>query len=83
MNEDCIWCTIIERPTFRVGCKACKTILQSNFDKDFKTCSCGLISIDGGTKKKSRRLIGSKSDIELPEVFENKPNQYGKRNRLM
>jgi hypothetical protein len=42
-----------------------------------------LISIDGGTKKKSRRLIGSKSDIELPEVFENKPNQYGKRNRLM
>jgi hypothetical protein len=83
LSSDCIWCKIMESEIFRVQCKSCKRIIESRHSTDFKTCDCGLISIDGGgSSKNNRRLVGCKEDIELPDSYGFITNANGKRNRI-
>lgn len=47
----------------RARCRKCGDFLESLSVHDFKTCSCGAISIDGGLKY-LRRLAKDFNDIE-------------------
>ena len=33
----------------KIRCKTCGDIITSDYRHDFKTCKCGLVSVDGGT----------------------------------
>lgn len=48
-------------PKYR--CLSCKEVLQSTYRHDFVTCSCGRLSVDGGSDY--TRLLGHASDREL------------------
>ena len=53
----------------RIKCKFCGDILESNSRHDFKFCSCGKVSIDGGQFYLKRS--GYPGDCEeLSEVIE-------------
>ena len=32
----------------RIRCRKCKDLLHSEHRHDYKTCSCGAVSVDGG-----------------------------------
>lgn len=52
-----------------IQCKKCGDIIESVATHDFKTCSCGTCSVDGGCDY--LRRCGDKDDfIELGEVQE-------------
>ena len=50
----------------RARCKKCGTILESRSVHDFKTCSCGAMSVDGGHEY--IRRLGNPDDIEEMSV---------------
>jgi hypothetical protein len=75
-----------------IRCNKCKEIIYSRSPHDFKTCSCGSISIDGG-QEHIYRIIGEdytlgclEIDITLKELYDdwNKmTNNYGCVDSLM
>ena len=46
-----------------IYCKKCKDTIESKNENDFKMCSCGVCSIDGGIEK-GNRILGNIKDIE-------------------
>ena len=43
-------------------CKHCGDIIESKSAHDFKTCSCGAVSVDGGHEYLRRCFINSPDD---------------------
>lgn len=52
----------------RAKCLKCGDILCSYYNWDFKTCTCGAISVDGGINELKRR--GNPEDCEEMNVFD-------------
>ena len=50
-------------------CRLCGDVIESNSVHDFKTCSCGAISIDGG-REELRRIGEFENFIELAEEID-------------
>ena len=52
-------------------CKHCGDVIESTHVHDFKTCSCGTVSVDGGHYYLKRSFKNSPADFEdLSEVIE-------------
>lgn len=52
---------------FAVYCRICQVTLESKHDRDFSTCECGSVSIDGGLL--DGRIIGNTRDWESRNVY--------------
>lgn len=52
----------------KIRCKKCNDIIESVSVHDFKTCSCGAVSVDGGHDY--LRRCGYKEDIEELSEYE-------------
>ena len=64
-----------------IQCKKCGDIIESVSVHDFKTCSCGACSVDGGHCYLRRYCAISMDDfIELSEVQE-EPDETNSRNQ--
>ncbi len=50
-----------------IKCDECKDIIYSRAQHDFKTCSCGAVSVDGGIGLE--RIIWDGTRVERPESF--------------
>jgi len=46
----------------KARCRKCKTVIQSTYRHDYRTCKCGAISIDGGGDY--TRCCGDYDDFE-------------------
>lgn len=46
-----------------VKCKICGGIVESKSNYDYKSCSCGALSVDGGLV--APRIIGERDDYEV------------------
>ena len=55
---------IMTSEIFKVKCRHCLTILQSENQYEHKKCKCGKIGIDGGRSIHNRRLTGSLNDVD-------------------
>ncbi len=55
--------------TNRIRCKHCGDIIESTHVHDFKTCSCGRVSVDGGHEY-LRRVFKEDGDFEELSTFE-------------
>lgn len=53
-----------------VKCKKCGDIIESVTVHDFKTCSCGACSVDGGHDYLRRSAVDWDDVIELSEIQE-------------
>lgn len=53
-----------------IQCKKCGDIIESVSEHDFKTCSCGACSIDGGKYYLKRCSMSLDDFIELSEYQE-------------
>lgn len=53
----------------RAQCLVCYDIIESLHRHDFTTCSCGLLSVDGGLAY-TRRVYRSSGDWEEMSVYE-------------
>jgi len=47
----------------KVKCNKCNSIIESLHSHDFVTCSCGKVSIDGGSEY--LRIVGDSEDYEM------------------
>lgn len=56
----------------RVQCIRCGDILTSYYNHDFKTCSCGTVSVDGGLDG-ARTLFNKPTDYADLRVYSNEP----------
>ena len=72
----------------RIRCKKCGDIIESESRHDFKTCSCGSCSVDGG--KSYLRRSGDFENIEELSEYEEVPGyeitvyyHYGYHNSFM
>lgn len=55
-----------------IQCKRCGDILISEYTHDFKMCSCGAVSCDGGLSYLKRSFKNSPDDfVELSEYSRN------------
>ncbi len=54
----------------KAKCKRCGDIIESKTVHDFKTCSCGAISVDGGLDYLARSCISKDYIIELSEYYD-------------
>lgn len=55
-----------------IQCKRCGDILVSEYTHDFKMCSCGAVSCDGGLSYSKRSFKNSPDDfVELSEYSRN------------
>ena len=51
-----------------IRCSKCGDIIESTYCHDYKTCSCGLVSVDGGRDYLIRGFVNSPDDYtELSE----------------
>lgn len=48
-----------------VRCKVCGDVIESKTEHDFRTCSCGVCSVDGGLEYLRRVADGTESYVEL------------------
>lgn len=55
-----------------IECKNCKDIIESYHRHDFKYCSCGNVSVDGGTEYLRRGYINDMAYTELA-LYSNNP----------
>ena len=54
-----------------IKCNTCGDIIESVYTHDFKTCSCGRVSVDGGHDYLRRCFAESQDDYtDLSEVIE-------------
>lgn len=49
----------------QIQCRSCGEIIESNFESDFETCSCGKCSVDGGNENLRRLALNKESYTEL------------------
>jgi hypothetical protein len=54
----------------RAQCMECKSIVESEHRHDFRTCSCGAMSVDGGRAYIRRVARDTNRVIELTEYEE-------------
>lgn len=54
----------------KAQCRLCNDILESVHQYDFKTCSCGEISVDGGKNYIKRSAKNISNIIELSEGYQ-------------
>lgn len=54
----------------KAQCRLCGDVIESTHRHDFKMCSCGEISVDGGTDYISRSYKNRENIIELSEFEE-------------
>ena len=55
----------------KAQCNNCEDIIESKFRHDFVTCSCGMISIDGGLDYLKRSFnLGSSGYTDMSEYEE-------------
>ena len=59
-----------------IQCKKCGDIIESVSVHDFKTCSCGACSVDGGHYYLRRCAISMDDFIDLSEVQEDPDELY-------
>ena len=59
-----------------IQCKKCGDIIESVSAHDFKTCSCGACSVDGGHYYLRRCAISMDDFIDLSEVQEDPDELY-------
>lgn len=53
----------------RIRCNKCGDVIESEYRHDFKSCRCGLVSVDGGHDYLRRGFTESPNDYtELSEV---------------
>ncbi len=52
-----------------IKCKKCGDVIESKSTNDYKRCSCGAVSVDGG--KDYLKRIGSEEDYEELSVTKN------------
>lgn len=57
--------------TNKAQCLICGDIIESKTVHDFKTCSCGNLSVDGGTYYLKRLIKNVDKFKDLSEVEEN------------
>lgn len=74
-----------------VKCNYCKDVIQSNDTYDFKTCSCGKVSVDGGYDYLKRLVKDNATYEELSVIVDdnyiknlnvNKPDGYEISSRM-
>ena len=54
----------------KIKCKKCGDIIESKSTNDYKKCSCGAVTVDGG--KDYLKRIGNEKDYEeLSEIKDN------------
>ena len=53
-----------------IKCNRCGDVIESSFRHDFKTCSCGAVSVDGGHDYLRRAFREGVSFTDLSEVTE-------------
>jgi len=51
-----------------IQCKKCGDIIESTYRHDYKTCSCGSCSIDGGHDYLRRGFKSEDDYIDLSEI---------------
>ena len=51
-----------------IQCKKCGDVIESVAVHDFKTCSCGACSVDGGHCYLRRRAMSMDDFIDLSEI---------------
>ena len=57
----------------KIKCKKCGDIIESKSTNDYKKCSCGAVTVDGG--KDYLKRIGNEKDYEeLSEIKDNNVN---------
>ncbi len=61
-----------------IQCKKCGDIIESVTVHDFKTCSCGACSVDGGHDYLSRSAENWDDYIEMSELREDAQNRTEK-----
>lgn len=54
----------------RIRCTHCGDVIESESVHDFKTCSCGAVSVDGGHDYCKRSFINGPSDYEDLSEYE-------------
>ena len=54
----------------RIRCRKCKDVITSEYTHDFKTCSCGAVSVDGGKSYLKRSAMSPDDYDELSEYEE-------------
>lgn len=54
----------------KIRCNYCGDIIESKTRHDFKTCSCGTVSVDGGTDYLRREFAHSMDDYTELTEFE-------------
>ena len=53
----------------RIKCNHCGDIIESEYVHDFKSCSCGKVSVDGGCRYLKRSFTDSPDDYtEMSEI---------------
>ena len=53
----------------RIRCNNCGDVIESEYRHDFKSCRCGLVSVDGGHSYLRRCFTNSPADYtDLSEV---------------
>lgn len=53
-----------------IRCKKCGDVIESKSTHDFKACSCGTVSVDGGTDYLRRSYKNSPDDFEELSEYE-------------
>ena len=53
-----------------IKCNLCGDVIESTYIHDFKTCSCGAVSVDGGKHYCKRSFTNSPDDFEDMSEFE-------------
>jgi len=59
-----------------IKCNHCLDIIESKTRHDFKSCSCGRVSVDGGLSYLKRSFILPDDYIDLSETYELKQTLY-------
>lgn len=54
----------------RIKCNHCGDIITSEYVHDFKTCTCGTVSVDGGRDYMKRSYKNSRADYEDLSIYE-------------
>lgn len=54
----------------RIKCNHCGDIITSEHVHDFKTCTCGMVSVDGGRDYMKRSYKNSRADYEDLSIYE-------------